>query len=68
MRTEEEIKDKIDELESEKDDLENELQEALEDGGVEEDAEKGEELTLENEDKKKIVEKQIDILEWVLGE
>ncbi|MFH1367006.1 MAG: hypothetical protein ABIH38_03385 [Patescibacteria group bacterium] len=68
MRTEEEIKDKIDELESEKDDLENELEETLEDEGVDEDSEKGEELTLENEDKKKIVEKQIDILEWVLGE
>jgi len=68
MRTEEEIKEKIDDLESEKDDLENEFTEALEDEGVEEDSDKGEEMRFEFDQKIEAIEKQIDLMEWVLGE
>lgn len=68
MRTEEEIKDKIDELDSEKDDLENEFQETLEDEDIDEFSNKGEELRFEFDQKVESVEKQIELLEWVLGE
>jgi len=68
MRTEEEIKEKIDDLESEKDDLETEFQETLEDENVEEDSEKGEELRCEYDEKVEAMEKQIGLLDWVLKE
>lgn len=68
MRTEEEIKDKIDELESEKDDLENEFQENLEDEGIEDDSEKGEELRCEYDEKVEEMDKRIELLEWVIEE
>lgn len=68
MRTEEEIKEKIDELESEKEDTESDFEGTLEDEGIEEDSDKGEELRFECEQKIKAIEKQIELLEWVLGE
>ncbi|MFH0853672.1 MAG: hypothetical protein V1853_04690 [bacterium] len=68
MKNEQEIKDKIDDLDSEKDDLENEFQEALADEEVEEDSDKGEEIRLEFDQKIEMVEKQIELLEWILGE
>ena len=68
MRTEEEIKDKIDELDSEKDDLESEFSDTLEDEDIEEDSDKGEDLRFEYDQKIEAVEKQIELLEWVLGE
>ena len=68
MRTEEEVKDKIDELDSEKDDLENEFSDTLEDEDIEEDSEKGEDLRFEYDQKIEAVEKQIELLEWVLEE
>ena len=68
MRTKEEIKDKIDELDSEKDDLENEFTETLEDEDIEEYSDKGEELRFEYDQKIEAIEKQIELLEWILGE
>ena len=68
MRTKEEIESKIDELDSEKDDIENEFQETLEDEEIEEDSEKGEDLRFEYDQKIEAVEKQIELLEWVLEE
>ncbi|MBU2229028.1 hypothetical protein KJ810_01320 [Patescibacteria group bacterium] len=68
MKDEQDIKDRIDELESEKDDLENEFQETLEDEDIEEDSEEGEEIRMEYDQKIETVEKQIDLLEWILGE
>lgn len=68
MRTEEEIKEKIDELESEKDELENEFTEMLEDEDIEEDSDKGEDLRFEYDQKIEAIEKQINLIEWILGE
>lgn len=68
MKDEQDIKDRIDELESEKDDLENEFQETLEDEDIEEDSEEGEEIRMEYDQKIETVEKQIDLLEWILDE
>lgn len=68
MRTEEEIKEKIDELESEKEDTESDFEGTLADEDIEEDSDKGEELRFECEQKIKAIEKQIELLEWVLGE
>ncbi|MBU0706757.1 hypothetical protein KKG41_00080 [Patescibacteria group bacterium] len=68
MKNEQEIKDKIDELDSEKDDLENEFQEALEDESVDEDSDEGEKIRLEFDEKVESFEKQIELLEWVLSE
>lgn len=68
MRTEEEIKEKIDELESEKEDTESDFEGTLEDEDIKEDSDKGEELRFECDQKIKAIEKQIELLEWVLGE
>ncbi len=68
MRTKEQIEEKIDDLNSEIDDLENEKQEIMEEEGVDDMDEKGERIELEFEDKKKVLEDQIELLEWVLGE
>lgn len=68
MKTEEEIKSKIEELESEAEENKNEFQEKLEDEGIEEDSDEGEKLRAEYDYKNEILKKQIDVLEWVLGE
>ena len=68
MRTKEQIEEKIDDLNSEIDDLENEKQEIMEEEGIDEMDEKGERIELEFEDKKKVLKDQIELLEWVLGE
>ena len=66
MKKEQDIKDKIDELDSEKDDLENEFQEALEDEDIDEDSDEGEKIRLEFDQKIEAIEKQIELLEWIL--
>lgn len=68
MKSEQDLKDKIDDLESEKDDLENEFKETLEDEDIDENSDKADEIRLEYDQKIEVIEKQIDLLEWVLGE
>ena len=68
MRTKEQIEEKIDEINSEIDDLETEKQEVMEEEGVDDTDEKGERIELEFEDKKKVFENQIELLDWVLEE
>ena len=66
MKIQEEIKAKIEKLKEKIEELEEEFHETLEDEEVDEFSEKGEELVLEYEDKKRVVEEQIELLEWVL--
>ena len=66
MKTKEEIEAKIKELEEAIEKIEGEFEEALEDEDVDELSERGEELEIEFETKKEMLEKQIKILEWVL--
>ena len=68
MRTEEEIREKIDEIESEKGDIEDDFKTTLEDESIEEDSEKGEKMRSETDQKIETMDKQIELLEWVLGE
>ena len=68
MRTEEEIREKIDEIESEKGDIEDDFKTTLEDETIEEDSEKGEKMRAETDQKLETMDKQIELLEWVLGE
>ena len=68
MRTEEEIREKIDEIESEKGDIEDDFKTTLEDESIEEDSEKGEKMRAETDQKLETMDKQIELLEWVLGE
>jgi len=68
MKTQDEIKAKIEELEEEAEEVDNEFEEALADEDLDEFSEQGEKLREEFDVKKEIVEKQIEILEWVLGE
>lgn len=68
MRSEEDIQSKMDDLESEKDDLEDEYKEKLEEENVEEGSSEGDKIMGEYEDKKKVIEDQIELLEWVLEE
>ena len=64
MRTENEIK--IKELEEALEEIDDEFKETLEDEEIDEFSEAGEELEAEFETKKEMVEKQVDILGWVL--
>lgn len=68
MRTEDEIKAKIKELEDEISEKEDETETTLEDEGVEEGTPEAERLTGENVQDNEIAEKQIKILRWALGE
>lgn len=70
MKTEEEIKNKIQELEGELEDIEEEFEETVEDEDIDEfsEPERWEELRDEFDTKKEIVEEQIKILQWVLGQ
>ncbi len=68
MRTEQEIKVKVQELEGEISEKEDESQGQLEDEGVEEDTPQAEKITGEAEQDNEIAQKQIKILKWVLGE
>lgn len=68
MHTQEEIEGKIDELKSDLEDLEDDTKEEMEAEGVDEMDDKGEEIELEFEAKKKALEKQIELLEWVIEE
>jgi len=67
MKTDQDINTKIEELEAEIKDLEEEFQERLEDEGWDEDSPQFEKLQEELDWQKEIVEKQIKILNWVLG-
>jgi len=66
MKTDKDINTKIQELETEIEDLDQEFQERLEDEGWEEDSPQAEKLQEELDWQKEIVEKQIKILNWVL--
>jgi len=68
MKDEQEVREKIDDLESERDDLEGAYGETLEDEGIEEGSDRGEDMRLEYDEKVEAIEKQIELLEWVLGE
>jgi len=67
MKTNQEIAAKIEELETEIEDLEEEFEGRLEDEGWEEDSPQAEKLQEELGWQKEIIEKQIKILNWVLG-
>ena len=67
MKTNQDINTKIKELETEIEDLEEEFQERLDDEGWDENSPQVEKLQEELEWQKEIVEKQIKILNWVLG-
>jgi hypothetical protein len=67
MRTEEEIRDKLDELESEKQETEDELAEAEEEAD-EDNPFRDKDWQAKTEYKSKDLEEQIKLLEWVLGE
>ncbi len=67
MKSEKEIRDKIGKLQEELEELEEEFQETLEDEEIDEFSDKGEDLEAEYNWKKEVVEKQIDLLKWVLS-
>lgn len=66
MKTDTDINTKIEELETEIEDLDEEFQQRLEDEGWDEDSSPAEKLQEELDWQKEIVEKQIKILNWVL--
>lgn len=68
MRSEEEIIEKIDELQNKLDGIDNGFEEALDDEDFDEFSDQGEELRLEFDQKKEHLEEMIELLEWVLGE
>lgn len=68
MRSEEEIQEKIDELQGEIDGFDHEFEEALEMEETDEFSEKGKKIENDFEEKKKVLEEQIELLEWVLEE
>ena len=68
MRTEQEIKDKLGELDDELNELESDFNDHLEDEGIDEFSDQYEPLEDEFNFKKKEVEKRIELLEWILGE
>ena len=67
MKTETNINTKIEELETEIEDLDEEFSDRLEDEGWDEDSPQAEKVQEELDWQKEIVEKQIKILNWVLG-
>ncbi|MDD5566971.1 MAG: hypothetical protein PHH01_02140 [Patescibacteria group bacterium] len=68
MKTEDEIRQKIEELEEIEDGIDDEFEEALQDEDLEEDSEQGKELRAEFDLKEKVTKEQIKLLEWILGE
>ena len=68
MKTQEDVEKKIAELKSELEDLESDLEGQIQDEGIKENSDRWEELQNEFEDKKKLLEKQIVLLQWVIME
>ena len=66
MKTDKDINTKIQELEVEIEDMEQEFADRLEDEGWDEDSPRAQKLQEELDWQKEIVEKQIKILNWVL--
>jgi len=66
MKTDKDINTKIQELEVEIEDMEQEFTDRLEDEGWDEDSPRAQKLQEELDWQKEIVEKQIKILNWVL--
>lgn len=66
MKTAQQIEEKIEELNQKLGELDTELEELMELEEVDEFSERGEDLELEFENKKEVVEDQIKLLEWVL--
>ncbi len=66
MKTQKDITAKIQELESEIEDMQEEFETRLEDEGWDEDSSQAQKLQEELDWQKEIVEKQIKILNWVL--
>ena len=67
MKTQKDITAKIQELESEIEDMQEEFETRLEDEGWDEDSSQAQKLQEELDWQKEIVEKQIKILNWALG-
>ena len=67
MKSEDEINKKITELEERLEELEEEFEETLDDEDIDEYSDQGEDLRAEYDAKKELVEKQQQILRWVLG-
>ncbi|MDD5342311.1 MAG: hypothetical protein PHI73_03170 [Patescibacteria group bacterium] len=68
MKTEDEIRQKIEELEEIEDGIDDEFEEALQDEDLQEDSEQSKELRAEFDLKEKVTKEQIKLLEWILGE
>lgn len=68
MRSPEEIKSKIEELQEELDNLDSELEERAQDEDIEEMSPGYERLETEFDIKEKMLKRQIELLEWTLGE
>lgn len=66
MRTQEEIESKIDELEAEKGDIEQEYEAAQAEGGADASTLEDEQLRFEYQQKIHSVDRQIELLDWVL--
>jgi len=66
MKTNQDINAKIQELETEIEDLDEELEQHLDDEGWDEDSPQAQKLQEELDWQKETVEKQIKILNWVL--
>ena len=67
MKAQDEIENKIAELEQKLEELDEEFQETLEDEEIDEFSPQGEDLEAEYNWKKEVVEKQIDLLRWILS-
>lgn len=67
MKTEQEINEKITELEEAVEGIDDEFEEALEDEDVDEDSDQGVEIEAHFDAKKEMLEDQVDLLKWVLG-
>lgn len=68
MRNPEEIKSKIEELQEELDNIDSELEERAQDEDIEEMSPGYERLETEFDIKEKMLKREIELLEWILGE
>lgn len=66
MQTEQQIRTKIEDFEGELGEIESEFEEEVEDESLEEYSDAWEELRAEYDARKEVLEKQIEVLEWVL--